>query len=68
MEAIRIGSVLLQAFLPETSDRIFKQLNTENRSMESINHFDGMDIGIKLNQPEILFQRIDKEKKIQEIA
>lgn len=68
LEAIRIGSVLLQAFLPETSDRIFKQLNTENRSMESINHFDGMDIGIKLNQPEILFQRIDKEKKIQEIA
>lgn len=68
LEAIRIGNVLLQPFLPETADHIFKQLNTENRSIESINHFDGMDIGIKLNTPEILFQRIDKEEKLQKIA
>lgn len=68
LESIRQGAVLLQAFLPETSDKIFKQLNTENRLIESLQTFDGLDIGIKLNNPEPLFARIDKEKKLEEIA
>jgi len=60
LEAIRIANVLLQAFLPETADKIFKQLNTENRTIDSTNNFEGMDIGIKLNNPEPLFKRIEK--------
>ena len=66
LESIRSGAVLLQAFLPETSDKIFKQLNTENRYFDSIN-FKGIDPGIKLNNPEPLFVRIDKDKKLEEI-
>jgi len=66
LEAIRSGATLLQAFLPGTSDKIFQQLNTENRYIESIN-FKGLDYGIKLNQPEPLFIRIDKEKKLEEL-
>ena len=66
LEAIRSGSVLLYPFLPDTADKIFKQLNTENRFVDSIN-FKGMDIGIKLNNPEPLFIRIDKEKKLEEL-
>ncbi len=62
LESIRIATVYLQAFLPETADKIFKQLNTENRQIESTNDFKGMDPGIILNKPEILFQRIDKEE------
>ena len=67
LEAIRSGATLLQAFLPDTADKIFKQLNTENRFMESIN-FKGLDYGIKLNNPEPLFARIDKEAKLEEIS
>ena len=67
LEAIRHGAILLQAFLPETADKIFKQLNTENRYYESINTFDGLDIDITLNQPEPLFARIDKEVKLKEL-
>ena len=67
LESIRIGTVLLSAFLPETADKIFKQLNTENRSIESIKEFNGFDSGIRLNTPEPLFARIDKEKKLAEI-
>ena len=67
LEAIRIATVFLQAFLPETADDIFKQLNTQNRSIESVDTFGGMDDGIKLNKPEVLFQRIDKEEKLNEI-
>ena len=62
LEAIRIGAVLLQPFLPETADKIFNQLNTENKSFESIKEFNGLDIDIKLNNPEPLFVRIDKNK------
>lgn len=67
LETIRIGAVLLQPFLPETSDKIFYQLNTLNKNYDSITGFDGMDVGIKLNQPEPLFLRIDKNKRLEEI-
>jgi methionyl-tRNA synthetase len=66
LESIRSGAVLLQAFLPDTSEEIFHQLNTENKYIDSIN-FNGMDAGIKLNEPKPLFARIDKDKKIEEI-
>ncbi len=67
LEAIRSGAVLLQAFLPETADAIFKQLNTENRFVDSLNEFNGLDVGIELNEPSPLFARIEKEKKLAEI-
>ena len=63
LEAIRVGAVLLSPFLPETSDKIFKQLNTQNNSYDSINDYKGLDYDIKLNDPEPLFIRIDKNVK-----
>ena len=67
LESIRSGAVLLQAFLPETADKIFHQLNTENKFIDSLN-FAGLDVGIHLNNPEPLFVRIDKDKKLQELT
>ncbi len=67
LESIRHGAVLLQAFLPDTANAIFHQLNTENRYVDSLDTFKGLDYGIILNRPEPLFARIDKEKKLQEI-
>ena len=66
LESIRSGAILLTPFLPETADKIFHQLNTENRFIDTIN-FNGLDAGIKLNNPEPLFVRIDKEKMLSEI-
>ena len=66
LEAIRHGAVLLQAFLPDTSKEIFRQLNTENIYYDSLNDFNGFDSGIKLNTPQPIFQRIDKEKFLSE--
>ncbi len=68
LEAIRHGAVLLQAFLPETSEAIFSQLNTLHNDMNSIKGFNGLDVGLKLNDPTPLFARIDKEIKLAEIA
>ena len=39
---------------------------TKQSNRDSIN-FKGLDYGIKLNQPEPLFIRIDKEKKLEEL-
>lgn len=67
LESIRVGAVLLQPFLPDTANKIFEQLNTQNRYFDSLEDFNGMDYDIQLNEPEPLFIRIDKEKKLSEI-
>ena len=60
LESIRHGAVLLQAFLPDTSKEIFHQLNTSNNQYDTIDDFKGMDIGIHLNEPKPIFERIVK--------
>ena len=67
LESIRIGSVLLHSFLPETSEKIFKQLNTDLTDYESINEFGKLVVGNTLNDPEPLFVRIDKDKFLEEL-
>lgn len=67
LEAIRHGAVLLSAFLPETSEEIFKQLNTTKTDFESLKEFNGIELNNKLNDPKPLFIRIDKDKKLEEI-
>ena len=59
VEGIRIGTVLLQAFMPETSEKIFYQINTELKDFDSIREFGGYKSGTKVNNPEVLFQRIE---------
>ena len=60
LESIRIGAVLLSPFLPETSEKIFSQLNTNLTSYESIQEFGQLKVGESLNNPEPLFKRIEK--------
>lgn len=60
LESIRIGAVLLSPFLPETSEKIFKQLNTDKTDYESIQEFGQLKEGNMLNNPEPLFKRIEK--------
>lgn len=54
LESIRATSVLLSSFLPETSEKILSQLNTNNREFKFIE-----DNTYELNQPTPLFMRID---------
>ncbi len=67
LESIRIAAVLLEPFLPETAEKILKQLNTDKKDWESLLQFNGMVPGQKIGTPEILFARIDAAKKIEEI-
>ena len=59
IECIRISAVLLRAFIPGTSDKIFYQINTELKEFDTINKFGGYVSGTKVNSPEVLFQRIE---------
>ena len=67
VESLRFASVLLSAFLPDTSKKINEQINTENTTFESLNSFDGTVIGTKVQKGEALFPRIDVDKKLAEL-
>ena len=59
LETIRICSVYLQAFIPETAEKIFRQLNTDDKEFESAKIFGLLKDGTVLNEPEHLFDRIE---------
>ena len=62
LESIRVCAVFLKPFLPETSDEILRQLNIDNKD-ELFNE----KLEYNTITPSPLFQRIDKEKKLEEI-
>ena len=63
LETIRISAVLLEPFLPVTSEKILNQLNTDKRDIESVQTFGGLENGTKVTEkPEILFQRLDEKE------
>lgn len=45
LEAIRFAAVELKPYLPDTADKIFAQLGVENKGVESLTSFDGMQPG-----------------------
>ena len=59
LESIRISAILLSPYIPTTSENIFDQLNTNETSYDSINEFGKLEINKKLNEPKILFARIE---------
>ena len=59
LETIRNGAYLIAPFLPETSEKIFEQLNIKSQN----DVVDTYNVG----KPYPLFERIDKEKKLAEI-
>ena len=67
LESIRFAAVALEPFLPETSQRILKQLQVQNDGLESLKTFGRMEAGKEVGPGEILFARLDMEKKMEEI-
>ena len=67
LEAIRFAAVELKPYLPDTADKIFAQLGVENKGVESLTSFDGMQPGHPVGEASNLFDRIDNQKKLAEI-
>lgn len=59
LEGIRICTILLTPFIPGTCDKILANLNTKETSYESIKKFGLLEEGLKLNNPEIIYSRIE---------
>ncbi len=68
LEAIRFSAVLLQPFLPETAERIFKQINSGKKDLDSLASFDGMAVGSVVGEAEVLFARIDEAKELEALS
>ena len=70
-EGITIGASLLYSFMPETSEKILKELNTEKRALWDMDTFGLYPNGNKVSEaPEILFARMDVNellKKVEEM-
>ncbi|MDO4439267.1 MAG: methionine--tRNA ligase [Eubacteriales bacterium] len=70
-EGITIGASLLYSFMPETSEKILKELNTEKRALWDMDTFGLYPNGNKVSEaPEILFARMDVNellKKVEEL-
>ena len=62
VESIRYGAVLLQAFMPDTAEKIFKQINTDKTMFDTLDKFGYYESGTKVGKAEVLFMRIDTNK------
>ncbi len=59
LEAIRIIAVEISPFMPETADKILAQINSDEKSYDSIKSFGAYRLGTKTGAPVPLFSRID---------
>ena len=67
LEAVRFGAVLLTPFIPDTADKIFKQLGTDKTDYASVSSFGALESGKPLGEAFTLFARIDEQKFLAEI-
>lgn len=63
VESIVIGASILEPFMPETAEKIVKQLNTNLRAFDDLDKFGLYESGNKVTEtPEILFARLDMKE------
>ncbi|MCR4434999.1 MAG: methionine--tRNA ligase [Clostridiales bacterium] len=70
-ESIRIVSVLIQPFMPETPEKIWHQLGIEDLSLvswDSAKNWGVYPIGLRVNRGEAIFPRIDLKKELEELS
>lgn len=68
VESITVGATLLEPFMPETAEKILKQLNTEKRRVTELASFGLYPSGNQVvAEPEMLFARIDAPAMLDEI-
>ena len=67
VEGIRFIGVLLSAFMPETSEKIFAQINTSETDYASLSGFNA-DKTVSVGEATPLFGRLDEAKKLEEVS
>ena len=68
IESISVGASLLEPFMPETSQKILEQINSDKRSLDDIKEFGRYESGKKVTEtPEILFARLDVNEIMEKV-
>jgi methionyl-tRNA synthetase len=68
LETIRICSILLTPFMPETVEKIFSQIGADRTSWEDAAHWGLLAADATVTKGENLFPRIDLKKELEELA
>ncbi len=68
IEAIRFITVMLSPIIPDTSKKILSQINSSNNDFQTLKEFGFFKDKTKIEKPEVIFQRIDLETKLEEIT
>lgn len=68
LESIRIGSILLSAFLPECTKKVLSALGVTNFNYSNACEFYKLENGKEIEQIGILFPRLDIEKECEELS
>ncbi len=69
-ESLRIISILIQPFMPETPAKIWEQLGIDDDSVlawDSAKTWGGYKAGTKIKKGDIIFPRIDLKKELEEL-
>ena len=66
LETIRVGAVLLNPYIPRTSENIFAQLGTDKKDFSTVG-FGALEVGQPLGEAFTLFARIDEKKFLLEM-
>ncbi len=67
LESIRIGAVLLGAYLPDTSKSILDQINTQHRDFDSLKTYGTLENVKVTEKPTILFARLDPNEVMEKL-
>ncbi len=67
VETIRIIASLLSSYMPETAEKIAGIIGADDLSYESVRKFGVTKAGTKVGDAEVMFARIDAEKKMAEL-
>lgn len=66
LESIRIGAILLESYLPDTSKSILDQINTNARSFDTL-AFGNLEAVKVTEAPSILFARLDPNEVMEKL-
>ena len=67
LEGIRVASILITPFMPETAEKVFSLINTDRKEYDSVLTWGNYEAKQVSSDPKPLFQRIDTAKQLDEI-
>lgn len=69
LDALRVGAIVLESFIPETSAKMLNQLNIEDRDLDSAREARKFPLNNKvMEKPEIIFHRLDRQKTLAKLV